>query len=81
LLPYLEQYAGQQLRTGPQAEAYAFSEIGTVMLWGAIASFVLAAILAVLVGLGSEAAAHVKPRRPSNRDARARSPPTRASSP
>jgi hypothetical protein len=33
-------------------EAYAFSEIGVIMLWGAIASFVIAAIIAVLVGLG-----------------------------
>jgi hypothetical protein len=33
-------------------EAYAFSVIGTVMFWGMIASFVLAFILAVLVGLG-----------------------------
>jgi cytochrome oxidase assembly protein ShyY1 len=33
-------------------EAYGFSLMGTVMLWGAIASFVLAAIMAVLVGLG-----------------------------
>ena len=32
--------------------AYAFSMIGTIMLYGAIASFVLAAIMAVLVGLG-----------------------------
>lgn len=33
-------------------EAYAFWTIGQIMLWGAIASFILAAILAVLVGLG-----------------------------
>ena len=32
--------------------AYAFSMIGTIMLYGAIAAFVSAAILAVLVGLG-----------------------------
>ncbi len=32
--------------------AYAFSMIGTIMLYGAIASFVLAALMAVLVGLG-----------------------------
>jgi hypothetical protein len=42
---------GTTLR-GLLLEAYAFSEIGVVMLWGAIASFVLAAIMAVLVGLG-----------------------------
>jgi hypothetical protein len=32
--------------------AYAFSMIGTIMLYGAIASFVLAAIMAFLTGLG-----------------------------
>jgi len=32
--------------------AYAFSMIGTVMLWGAIASFIGAAAMALLVGLG-----------------------------
>ncbi|HTU84742.1 MAG TPA: hypothetical protein VMF57_04155, partial [Solirubrobacteraceae bacterium] len=42
---------GTTLR-GLLLEAYAFSEIGVVMLWGAIASFALAAIMAVLVGLG-----------------------------
>jgi len=107
MLPYLEKYAGQQLLTGPQAnayadhfigvhlsqlpdggvysklsaqaqadptntklqalvntsfkgttlrglllEAYAFSKIGEVMLWGAIASFALAAMMALLVGFG-----------------------------
>jgi hypothetical protein len=105
---YLEQYGGQQLLTGPQAEAYAnhfiavhlsempyhgiyakvsaaamanpantglkaieqtsfqgttlrgmlleaygFWKIGEVMMWGAIASFILAAIMAVLVGFGA----------------------------
>ena len=111
MIPYLKQYSGQQLTTGPQAEAYAdhfiayhlaempyggvyskisaaamaakpgsaqatqldalkttsfmgttlrglllegyaFAKIGQVMLWGAIASFILAAFMAVLVGLG-----------------------------
>ncbi len=107
MIPSVSQYAGQQLLTGPQAEAYAnhfiavhlsempfggvyakvsaaaiaaptntklaalkqtsfqgttlrgllleayaFSEIGAVMLVGAIASFLLAAIMAALVGLG-----------------------------
>jgi len=33
-------------------EAYAFSKIGQIMLWGAIASFILAIIMAILVGLG-----------------------------
>jgi hypothetical protein len=32
--------------------AYAFSMIGTIMLWGAIASFIGAACMSVLVGLG-----------------------------
>lgn len=44
-------FIGTTLR-GLLLEAYAFSKIATVMLWGAIASFVLAAIMAVLVGLG-----------------------------
>lgn len=107
MIPYLEKYAGQQLLTGAQAEAYAnhfiavhlsempyggvyskvsaaslaapnntklaalkqtsfqgttlrgllleayaFATIGTVMMWGAIAAFVLAAVMAMLVGLG-----------------------------
>jgi hypothetical protein len=111
MIPYLQKYSGQELLTGPQAEAYAdhfiayhlagmpfggvyskvsaaamtakpgsaaqkadqaveatvfqgttlrgllleaygFWKIGEVMLWGAIASFILAALMAVLVGLG-----------------------------
>jgi len=32
--------------------AYAFSVVGTIMLWGALASFIGAAAMAVLVGLG-----------------------------
>ena len=111
MIPYLEKYSGQELLTGPQAEAYAdhfiayhlavmpyggvyskiataaltakpgstqattlkaleqvsfqgttlrgllleaygFWKIGEVMLWGAIASFILAAIMAILVGGG-----------------------------
>ncbi len=42
---------GTTLR-GLLLEAYAFSSIGAIMLWGAIASFVLAAVMAMLVGLG-----------------------------
>jgi hypothetical protein len=42
---------GTTLR-GLLLEAYAFSKIGAVMLWGAIASFVLAALMSILVGLG-----------------------------
>jgi hypothetical protein len=107
MIPYLEKYAGQQLTTGAQAEAYAnhfiavhlsempyggvyskistaamaqpnntqlaalkqtsftgttlrgllleayaFSVIASIMLWGAVASFVLALMTSVLVGLG-----------------------------
>ncbi|HEY5188267.1 MAG TPA: hypothetical protein VII87_04480 [Solirubrobacteraceae bacterium] len=107
MIPYLEKYAGQQMTTGAQAEAYAnhfiaihlsqmpyggvyakvsaasmanpkntalttlkqvsfqgttlrgllleayaFSKIGSVMLVGAIASFILAFLMSVLVGLG-----------------------------
>ena len=44
-------FTGTTLR-GLLLEAYAFSKIGQVMLWGAIASFVLAAVMSVLVGLG-----------------------------
>lgn len=44
-------FQGTTLR-GLLLEAYAFSKIGQVMLWGAIASFVLAAVMSVLVGLG-----------------------------
>jgi hypothetical protein len=44
-------FQGTTLR-GLLLEAYAFSEIGAVMLWGAIASLILAAFMATLVGLG-----------------------------
>jgi hypothetical protein len=44
-------FQGTTLR-GLLLEAYAFSEIGAVMLVGAIASFILAALMAALVGLG-----------------------------
>jgi hypothetical protein len=44
-------FKGTTLR-GLLLEAYAFSEIGQVMLVGAIASFILAAALAVLAALG-----------------------------
>ena len=44
-------FRGTTLR-GLLLEAYAFSEIGTIMLWGAIASFLGAAFMSVLVGLG-----------------------------
>jgi hypothetical protein len=44
-------FQGTTLR-GLLLEAYAFSKIGQVMLYGAIASFVLAAMMLLLVGLG-----------------------------
>lgn len=52
-LDALEQtsFQGTTLR-GLLLEAYAFSTIGTIMFWGAIASFILAFLLAVLVALG-----------------------------
>ena len=52
-LKALEQtsFQGTTLR-GLLLEAYAFSEIGLIMLFGAIASFVLAAFMLLLVGLG-----------------------------
>lgn len=52
-LSALEQtsFQGTTLR-GLLLEAYAFSTIGTIMLWGAIASFVLAFLMAILIALG-----------------------------
>jgi hypothetical protein len=44
-------FQGTTLR-GLLLEAYGFSKTGQVMLWGAIASFVLAFVMAILVGLG-----------------------------
>jgi hypothetical protein len=44
-------FRGTTLR-GLLLEAYAFSTTGTIMLWGAIASFIAAAAMSVLVGLG-----------------------------
>ncbi len=44
-------FRGTTLR-GMLLEAYGFSVIGSVMMWGAIASFILAALMAVLVGFG-----------------------------
>jgi hypothetical protein len=53
MLVELEQtsFQGTTLR-GLLLEAYAFSTIGEVMFWGAIASFCLALLMAVLVALG-----------------------------
>jgi hypothetical protein len=53
-------FRGTTLR-GLLLEAYAFSEIGVIMLWGAIASFVLAAMMALLVGLGLAHARRTEP--------------------
>ena len=44
-------FQGTTLR-GLLLEAYGFSKIGAIMLWGAIASFILAFMLLILVGLG-----------------------------
>ena len=44
-------FKGTTLR-GLLLEAYAFSTIATIMLYGAIAAFVGAAVMAILVGLG-----------------------------
>jgi hypothetical protein len=44
-------FQGTTLR-GLLLEAYAFSKIGSIMLIGAIASFIGAAVMSVLVGLG-----------------------------
>jgi len=44
-------FQGTTLR-GLLLEAYGFSQMGNVLLWGAIASFCLAFIMAILVGLG-----------------------------
>jgi hypothetical protein len=53
-------FEGTTLR-GLLLEAYAFSKIGAVMLWGAIASFILAALMLVLVGLGFQHARTTAP--------------------
>jgi hypothetical protein len=64
-LKALEQtsFQGTTLR-GLLLEAYAFSEIGLIMLFGAIASFVLAAFMLVLVALGF---AHARSTAPEKR--------------
>jgi hypothetical protein len=49
--PQQTSFRGTTLR-GLLLEAYAFSKIGDVMRWGAIASFVMAGVMSVLVGLG-----------------------------
>jgi hypothetical protein len=61
-LQSLEQtvFRGTTLR-GLLLEAYGFSEIGVVMLWGAIAALALALVMAVLVGLGVAHARRTEP--------------------
>ena len=61
-LAALEQtsFQGTTLR-GLLLEAYGFSEMGTVLLWGAIASFVLAFVMLMLVGLGFRHARRTPP--------------------
>jgi hypothetical protein len=53
-------FQGTTLR-GLLLEAYAFSKIGQVMLFGAIASFVLAAIMFLLVAFGFQHARRTAP--------------------
>ncbi len=62
-LKALEQtsFQGTTLR-GLLLEAYAFSKIGQIMLWGAIASF----IMAILVGLGFRHARRTAPEEDAN---------------
>jgi hypothetical protein len=63
-LAQLEQtsFQGTTLR-GLLLEAYGFSMMATIMFWGAIAAWVLAAAMASLVGLGVWHARHVAPDR------------------
>jgi hypothetical protein len=56
-------FQGTTLR-GLLLEGYAFWKMGQVMLWGAIASFILAAIMLVLVGLGFRHAQRTPPEMP-----------------
>ncbi|MEO8036425.1 MAG: hypothetical protein ABI837_18455 [Acidobacteriota bacterium] len=64
-------FQGTTLR-GLLLEAYAFSTFGQIALWSAIASFILAGVMAVLVALGVWHARRVSedaellPRRPGN---------------
>jgi hypothetical protein len=54
---------GTTLR-GLLLEAYVFSTIGEIMQWGAIASFILAALMLALVGFGF---AHARSTAPDKR--------------
>jgi hypothetical protein len=53
-------FRGTTLR-GLLLEAYAFSKIGQIMLWGAIASFAAALFMGLLVGLGFAHARRTQP--------------------
>ncbi|MFL5863773.1 MAG: hypothetical protein ACJ780_23875 [Solirubrobacteraceae bacterium] len=53
-------FRGTTLR-GLLLEAYAFSKIGQIMLWGAIASFAAALMMGLLVGLGFAHARRTEP--------------------
>ena len=53
-------FQGTTLR-GLLLEAYAFSKIGSIMMIGAIASFILALMMSVLVGLGFAHARQTEP--------------------
>jgi hypothetical protein len=64
-------FQGTTLR-GLLLEAYAFSKIGQIMLWGAIASFILAALMAILVGLGFWHARRTAPEAEMQRPTRSR---------
>jgi hypothetical protein len=61
-LAALEQtsFQGTTLR-GLLLEAYGFSEMGVVLMWGAIASFILAVVMLMLVGLGFRHARRTPP--------------------
>ena len=61
-LAALEQtsFQGTTLR-GLLLEAFGFSEMGVVLLWGAIASFILAFVMLMLVGLGFRHARRTPP--------------------
>lgn len=64
-LKALEQasFQGTTLR-GLLLEGYGFWKMGQLMLWGAIASFILAAVMSVLVGLGFWHARHTTAEEP-----------------
>jgi hypothetical protein len=68
-------FRGTTLR-GLLLEAYGFSVMGTVMMWGAIASFIAAALMAVMVGLGF---AHARRTAPEKRLFRTKAPVVTAS--